>query len=122
MKRLLADRSGVTAVEFGFVAGPLFVLIFGIVKVGQVMWVENALNYSVQEAARCGAVNKSICATPGQTESYAASAAGAGITAAAFTASTQSCGSDVLVSYTMTLSAPFLSYSVPLTAHACFPQ
>lgn len=121
MMSLLRGRDGITAIEFSLVLGPLLTLLMGIIKVGEVVWVQNVLNYSVDEAARCGAVDPTTCATPGQTQTFAAAAAGSGI-AATYVASTQACGSSVTASYTVAISAPFLSFSIPLSANACFPK
>ena len=121
MMVLLRSLEGTTTIEFALVLGPLLLLLMGIVKVGDVVWIQNVLNYSVEEAARCGAVNPTVCATPGQIQSYAASAAGSGISAT-YVASSQSCGSDVTASYTAAVSAPFLTFSIPLSAHACYPK
>ncbi|HLG88382.1 MAG TPA: TadE family protein [Alphaproteobacteria bacterium] len=112
---------GVTSLEFAFVLGPLLLLLMGTVEVGEVVWTQNVLNYSVEEAARCGAIDTTICGTPGQIQAYASSAAGSGISAT-YVASTQSCGSDVAANYTAAISAPFLNFSIPLSAHACYPK
>lgn len=121
MKPALRGKDGITTIEFALVLGPLLILLTGIVKVGEVMWVQNALNYAVEEAARCGAVNATVCATPGEIQTYAANAAGSGL-AATYTASPQGCGSNVTATYTVTVSAPFLNFSIPLNANACYPK
>jgi Flp pilus assembly protein TadG len=56
---LLKNNRGATAVEFAIVALPVFVLIFGVMQVGYVLWIDNLLHVSVNAAARCGAINSS---------------------------------------------------------------
>ena len=46
------SRRGHAAVELALMASPLFVFIFGIMEMGRTMWLQNALDYSVAEAAR----------------------------------------------------------------------
>jgi len=50
--QLLGDRQGVAAVEFALVAVPLFVLIFGILEVGAIFFIDSALDAAVHKAAR----------------------------------------------------------------------
>ena len=121
MSSLLRSLDGTTTIEFALVVMPLLVLLMGIVKVGQVVWVQNVLNYSVEEAARCGAVDPTICATSGEVQTFAASAAGSGIQAT-YTATTQPCGSDVTATYPDRVIAPFINFSFNLSAHACYPK
>jgi Flp pilus assembly protein TadG len=121
MMSWLRRVEGVTAIEFGIVLGPLLLLLMGSLEVGYVVWTQNVLNYSVEEAARCGAVNSTICGSPAQIQAYASNAAGSGISAT-YVASTQSCGSDVTANYTAAINAPFLNFSIPLSAHACYPK
>ncbi|MBP1860046.1 TadE/TadG family type IV pilus assembly protein [Rhizobium herbae] len=50
--RLLKDKSGVAAIEFALLALPLFVLIFGIVELSAMFFVNTALDSSVHKNAR----------------------------------------------------------------------
>ncbi|MGI9387738.1 MAG: TadE/TadG family type IV pilus assembly protein [Methyloligellaceae bacterium] len=52
LKRLRKDRSGVTAVEFAFVAGPFFALLFAIMEVGLVFFGTLTLENAAEESAR----------------------------------------------------------------------
>ena len=122
LRRLVGDGSGNAAVEFAFALPALLMLLFGIVEFGRAMWLQNALDYSVAEAARCAAVDPSLCGTTAQIQSYAAGLAGAGFAASVFSVSKPSCGNQVAASYPLALTIPFLSISLTLAAEACSPN
>jgi Flp pilus assembly protein TadG len=50
------DDRGTSALEFALVAPMFLTLIFGIFQYAYVIFVDNLLHYSVDAAARCGAV------------------------------------------------------------------
>jgi Flp pilus assembly protein TadG len=50
--RLARDESGATIVEFALVAVPFFLLIFGILEVGIVLWATFELENATEEAGR----------------------------------------------------------------------
>src|SRR5437016_4511581 len=87
LRALAKSRSGSTAVQMAFVAPAMLMFILGIMEVGRVMWLQNALNYSVVEPARCISNSPSTCGSARQTQSFAASQSGAA-DAAAYTAVT----------------------------------
>jgi Flp pilus assembly protein TadG len=120
---LVRDRRAAAAVEFAFIAGPLFLLLFGIVEFGRALWLTNALHYSAEEAARCASNNTATCSTEGQIQSFAAARSGAGFSTAVFTATTTAaCGNLVTASYPMNLLIPFGTYSIKLQAQSCFAK
>jgi len=51
-RRLGRDESGATAVEFGMVATPFFMLLFGIISVGFYFFTTFTLENAVEDAAR----------------------------------------------------------------------
>src|SRR5690349_13422095 len=55
------DQSGNAAIEMALLATPVFLFVFAIVNAGRVMWLQNALDTSVTQAARCASVNPSLC-------------------------------------------------------------
>src|SRR5690349_7869400 len=99
VRALARSRSGHAAVEVGFIASAMLMFILGIAEVGRVMWLQNALDYSVVEAARCISNSPSTCSSASQTQSFAASQSGAGFTSSVFTVTTASCGNKVTASY-----------------------
>lgn len=118
---LASARSGSAVVELAFIVPAVILFVLGIMEVGRVMWLQNALNYSVVEAARCVSNSPTTCATATQTKSFAAATAGAGFDSSVFTVTTASCGNQVSASYPVTLAIPYMSLSATLTSQACYP-
>jgi len=120
LRLALGDRRGVHALEFALLATPFLMMIGGAIEVGRVMFIQSALHYSVEEAARCASAN-GACGTSGQITSFAAARSGAGIPASAFTAALSTCGNLVTANYPVKLFIPFMNVTVTLTAKSCFP-
>jgi Flp pilus assembly protein TadG len=121
LRRALKDRRGVHALEFAILATPLLMMMGGAIEVGRVLFIQSALHYSVQEAARCASSSTS-CGTTSQTTAFAAARSGAGIPASAFTAASSACGNLVTANYPVQLFIPMMSLTVTLTARSCFPS
>ena len=119
---LARARQGTTAVEFAMVAPVLFLIIFGGVEFGMLLWTQSALHFAVQEAARCASVTPSTCGTASQIATYAASeTTGLNISSSAFTVTTPSCGHQVSASYPYQfIVSGLLPFTPTLTAQACF--
>lgn len=122
VRNLARATRGTAAVEFGLVATPLLLFLFGIISVGQAVWLQNALDFSVAEAARCASVNPTLCGSVSQIRSYAQAQAGAGFSGSIFTVATPSCGNQISATYPFSLPIPLLTLSVNLTAQACYPK
>jgi Flp pilus assembly protein TadG len=123
MKRppIWRDEDGAALVEYALVLPALLALVFGLMQLGGMAWTQEALNYAVQEAARCAVVRPDICGDPGSVQQYAASQAlGISAPANAFTVAQDDCGMDVRAAlpYDFIVS-PFNSSPVQLTAEAC---
>src|SRR5437867_2424458 len=88
LPRLLSDARGSAAVEVAFVAPAVLLFMLGIMQTGQAMWLQNALNYSVAEAARCASVSPSTCGTTAQIQSYASTQSGYNFDTSVFSVST----------------------------------
>ena len=121
IRALARSRSGHSAVEFAFIAPAMLMFVLGIAEVGRVLWLQNALDYSVVGAARCLSNSPSTCGSASQTQTYAASQSGAGFAASVFTVTTASCGNKVTATYPVTLDIPFVNLSATLTSQACYP-
>lgn len=124
LRATASDRRASTAVEFALAAPCIFMFIFGIIEVGYAMWMQNALDYSVSEAARCASLNGNACqpvSGNSQVTTYAANESGASLTSAAFTYTrAASCGCQVSGSYTIALDIPWdNALSVTLSSDAC---
>jgi len=120
--RLMRAQAGSMSVDFALVAAPLLLLILGTMEVGRTLWYQNALNYSVEEAARCATVDVNNCNTSDQIKSYAAARSGAGFSSATFSTSTAACGNLITASYPISLGIPIANASITLTARSCYPK
>jgi Flp pilus assembly protein TadG len=119
---LVRDQRGSVAVEMALLATPLFLFVLTTINAGRVLWLQNALDTSVTDAARCAAVNPSRCGTASQITTYAANRSGAGFNSTIFSFAQEGCGNRVSATYPLTLKLPFVSYSLSLSAQACYPS
>jgi Flp pilus assembly protein TadG len=120
---LLSARTGTTAVEFALVSPILFLILFGAIEFGRLMWTQSALHFAVEEAARCASVTPGVCGTAAQITAYAATTVSPlNIASTAFTSTTPSCGHQVSASFNYQFVVTGLFPFTPtLTAQACFP-
>jgi Flp pilus assembly protein TadG len=119
---LAGSRSGNTAIEFAFIAPAMLMFIFGVAEVGRVLWLQNALDYSVVETARCLSNNPTTCGSASQAQSFAANEAGAGFLTSDFTVTAASCGNRVTASHQVPIEIPYMTLSpINLTSQACYP-
>ncbi len=120
--RWLPDNAGAAAVEFAMVFPAFVSLIVGAVYTAQLLYAASSLRYAAEAAARCYSVNTTVCTSNGATQTYALGKyLGPAYPAPTFTASTPACGHQVVGAMTYQLSAGVYSFSVPLSATACFP-
>lgn len=109
----------------------LLLFTLGIIDTGRLLWSFTTLSRATQAAARCAAVNSTLCGTTSQIQSYAVDQAlGLDVTASAFTVTQPSCGKQVGAAYTFQFVIPWF-YGTPtsvgsgntlaLTATACYP-
>lgn len=122
LRRISRCRRGATAIEFALILPCFLLLIFGTVEAGRLMWTQMSLQYAVDKAARCAALqgNSSPCA---DVAAYAASVApGMSFSSSDFTASSQSCGYQVKAAYPWTSLLPgLISWNITLSAQSCRP-
>jgi Flp pilus assembly protein TadG len=133
------DERGATAVEFAMVAPFLIALFFGIFELGRALWIQGILDYAVEQAARCEAINTTTCGSASATETFAggqaaplpyASTCPAGQICPVFTATAPSCGYEVKATYNFDFlsigSLPILGSnplptSITLKSQSCYP-
>lgn len=117
-------RNGAVAVESAILLPVFFLFLLGLIDFSRAIWTQAVLNYAVQSAARCAAVDATRCATLAQVQSYAVSKAiGIAVSASAFTVTAASCGIKVTASKAFTFTTPFVySSGLTLTATACYPS
>lgn len=123
MRLGLANEAGNALVQFALVIPAFVMLIFGVIEIGRGLWLQNALHYATEQAARCASVNSSVCGDNSSVGSYGASVSGANIPAAAFSLDdTQICGNLVKAQYTINLNIPYRPMTWTLSAQSCFPK
>ena len=121
---MLRSIEGATTVELAFVLPVFFLLMFGIIELGRMMYVNALLEYSVEAATRCGAVDSANCGTNTAIVNYAVTkSAPYNFPSSVFTVSAQSCGTQVSASYTVSSLVPsLLPYNISLASRACYPK
>ncbi|MGH6910231.1 MAG: TadE/TadG family type IV pilus assembly protein [Phenylobacterium sp.] len=121
MRRLWADRGGASAVEFAIVLPVFILLVLGSMSAAFLVFAVSSLNYAVQDAARCAAVNKTLCSNATTTAKYALSKYAGPPIAPVFTYSTAGCGNTVSATGTFSLEIIPEMSNIPLKASACHP-
>jgi Flp pilus assembly protein TadG len=121
MRRLGRDARGATALEFGLILPAFVMLVIGVINVAQLSYAVSSMNYAVQEAARCSALNKTSCGNDTAVVSYAQAKYLGPLIGPTFTPSTAGCGHTVVGTATFRLNAALFVYNIPLRAEACFP-
>jgi Flp pilus assembly protein TadG len=121
LARLLRARDGAAAVEAAMILPALLLLLLGALEIGRFAWMRAGLQFAVQEAARCAAVQPTICSSPADTQAYAAAKIpDLKIPASDFTVTTPSCGTQVQASVPYSYLVFSVFPSAPtLTAQTC---
>ena len=120
---LRRDTRGVVSLEFGLLALPLVLFLFGVVELGMVIRMKSALQFATTRAARCAAVDVPTCGTTDKTKTYATTQTqGVVVGTSAFTVTTEACGKKVVASVAFPVSAQsVLRTGLNLSAQACYP-
>jgi Flp pilus assembly protein TadG len=123
LARLPAADEGATLVEYALVLPAFLGLVLGLMQLGAMAWTQAALNYAVQDAARCAAVRPDLCGAAADVQAYAAARlTGMNVKASAFTVSQLACGQDVRAQVSFDfVNSPFWTARPTLTAEACHP-
>jgi Flp pilus assembly pilin Flp len=128
LNRLWRDIGGAAAVEFGMTAPLFFIVLFGIVNSGMLLWTQISLQHGAEMAARCASVDKIRCGSDADIKIYAADQARApNVSADTFTVLRPDCGIQISASYQYDIigfvrwrGSPLLSITLP--AQSCFPS
>jgi Flp pilus assembly protein TadG len=115
---LRRDRRGGAAVEFAILAPVLFALLFGIVEMGRMFYVRQALEYATEQAARYYMLNPTTDSGSVTTYLQGQMAGGMGTDVSVAYVDTASCNANAMVTctmitatYTFTFVAAFLGLS-----------
>jgi Flp pilus assembly protein TadG len=121
------NQEGASAVEFALLAVPFFLMLFGIVEGGRLLWTQLGLQHAVEMAARCSSLATSSNPNPcpgASVQSYAASQAyGLNPPSDVFSVLSADCGSEVTATYTFVFITSYFGTSpLSLTARSCAPH
>jgi Flp pilus assembly protein TadG len=124
LKDLRLDRRGGAAVEFAILAPVLFTILFGIVEMGRMFYVRQALEYATEQAARYYMLNPTTDSGSVTTYLQGQMAGGMGSGITVDYTDTTSCNGNstvtctmITASYTFTFVAAILGLS-NLAMHA----
>ena len=120
MRKFASSAEGTAAVEFAFVMPAFLALTLGTITASILLYSNVSLQKAVEAGARCFSVNASECASASAAQTYAQGQYH-GINSPTFTASTPSCGHQVVGAVTLQIEAVVTNISLPLSATACFP-
>jgi len=116
VRRLLRSQEGTAAVEMAVGLLGFMIAIFAVLEMGRLMWAQNALNFAVEQGARCMLVG--ACTTT-SAPTTAANASGFPFSASVFTATTPTCGHQVAASYNYSFMTNLVHFPITLTATSC---
>lgn len=119
----IRSDDGTSAIEMAIVFPVFLLMVLGIFEFGRALWTQSLLDYAVQTAARCGAVDSIDCKSTTDTINYAVQQS-APLTppSSDFSASLQNCGSQVTASLPFSFVVPALfPFNITLSAQACYP-
>jgi Flp pilus assembly protein TadG len=126
-KAILSRVDGTAAVEFAILLPVFLTFLYGIVEFGRLMWTQTALQFAVEGAARCYAID-TTCTSASTTQNYASQQVfGLTVPSSAFLASNgagTSCGGyEVQVSdYPFSFVVPNLfPWTITVNAQSCHP-
>ena len=115
---------GTAAVETAIVLPAFLLMLFAVIEGGLLLWNQSTLQFAVEAAARCAAVNTTLCGSTSAIQSYAASQAnGMTVASSSFSVSQPSCGYKVSISYPFNFVITGLfPGTITLTATSCHPS
>jgi Flp pilus assembly protein TadG len=148
LRQLYRDTEGAYLVEFAVSAPVFFLLFFGMIQAGLMLWAQTALQHGVEMAARCASVsdmaisngvvtlptacyssNGNARANASTLKSYAATnsyglnppASVFSVNPASPPAGTPACTGGNLITASYPFTAITYLYPITLTASSCFP-
>jgi Flp pilus assembly protein TadG len=125
LKALRLDAKGTTAVEFAIVAPVFVALVVGTISLCIGLFLIGSLHFAVQEGARCASV-RTECQVNGSpdataTEAYTQNQYVGPAVSPKFTYAAAPCGNSVSASINYSMNLGFKTFTVPISATACFP-
>lgn len=121
LKALGRDRQGTTAVEFAIVAPVFIALVVGTLALCLGLFLVGSLHFAVEDGARCASVKTTICSDAASTVAYTESRYFGPNLSPTFTYAAAACGNSVSASISYSMNVGFTTYTIPISATACFP-
>jgi Flp pilus assembly pilin Flp len=121
LKSLRRDQQGTTAVEFAIIAPVFISLLIGTMALCLALFLVGSLHFAVEDGARCASVKTTICADAATTVAYTQSRYLGPNVSPTFTYAAAACGNSVTGSISYSMDAGFRTFTVPISATACFP-
>ena len=121
LKALCCDRQGTTAVEFAIVAPVFIALVIGTMALCLGLFLVGSLHFAVEDGARCASVKTTICSDAASTVAYTQSRYFGPNLSPTFTYAAATCGNSVSASISYSMNVGFTTYTIPISATACFP-
>ena len=121
LKALCCDRLGTTAVEFAIVAPVFIALVIGTMALCVGLFLVGSLHFAVEDGARCASVKTTICSDAASTVAYAEIRYFGPNVSPTFTYAAAACGNSVSASISYSMNVGFTTYTIPISATACFP-
>jgi Flp pilus assembly protein TadG len=123
LRAFAGDARGASAVEFAITAPIFCMLLVGIIEGGLLLWTQIGLQHGTQMAARCATIDRSVCGSADQIQSYAAQQSyGLNPPSSTFTFSAAACGDQVSASYQFQLLSNYFGMpALQIRAQSCFP-
>ena len=121
LKSLHRDQQGTTAVEFAIVAPVFIALLIGTLALCVAFFLIGSMHFAVEDAARCASVNTAVCADSPTTVAYAKSRYYGPNVSPTFTYAAAACGSSVTGTISYSMDVGFRTFTIPVSATACFP-
>ena len=121
LRRLLCDEAGASAAEFALILPVLIVMTLGVINAGFMIYSYTTLNFAAADAARCRAVNTTVCTDDTSTATYALGAYVGFTPAPTFTRTTDGCGNTVQGTATFSFSTGLTTTPITMQASACYP-
>lgn len=117
------NARGSVAVESAIVVPAFLLFIFTLIETSVLCWTQVSLQFSVESAARCAAVNSTTCGSTSAVQTYAAGQMfGLSVPSSDFTVTQPSCGHKVVATYPFNFGLPFVySKTINLAAQSCHP-
>jgi Flp pilus assembly protein TadG len=108
LKRLLGDRGGVSAIEFGILAPVLFTLLLGSLDFARMLYVRQGMEYATEQALRYYMLNPSAAQSAVTSQLTGAMVGGMGGQLSVAYADTVNCNSNSSATCTtITVTYPF---------------